>query len=247
MSTSSKRFHRIIHSSNRRRGGGGIPELYVDATSLWKMDEASGDALDAIGGQDGEDVDTVGSAAGLVDGARLMVKTSSEYFSIPDSADLKGGAKSFTVACMFYPVTVTTNTGIFGRWSYSPTANREWLIYMNGPIYWYVSHNGLSAYGLNTGVTLTPGNWHKIVCWYDYPGKEIGVSINDGTPSTFDLTTLGDGTWYDSGLHSSVQPTEIGAYFTIGTADGRFDQVAHWNRVLSAADITSYNDLTAYP
>ena len=220
-----------------------IPALYSDVTSLWKMDEDSGDALDSVGGQDGEDTNSVGTAAGLVDGARLMVKTNTEYFSIPDSTDLKGGAKSFTVACMFYPVTVTSDTGIFSRWSYSPAANREWIIYLNGgTISFFVSYDGYSAANVNSGITLTSGSWHKIVCWYDHSGQEIGVSINDGTPSTLSLSSD-----YLSGLHSSVQPTEIGAYLAGRTADGRFDQVGHWNRVLSAADITSYNDLTPYP
>jgi len=225
-------------------GGIDVPALYVDATSLWKMDEASGDALDAIGGEDGADNSTVGVAAGLVDGARLMVKTSGQYFSIPDSTDLKGGAKSFTIACMFYPVTVTNDTGIFTRWDHNatPTANREWNIYMNGgTVSWYVSYDGSDAKNINSGVTLTSGNWYKIVCWYDHPGQEIGVSINDGTPAIYSLPAN-----YSTGVHSSVQTTEIGAYNAGSTANGSFDQVVHWNRVLSAADITSYNNLTEY-
>jgi len=232
---------RVASTSIRRRGGGGggIPELYVDATSLWKMDEASGDALDAIGGQDGTDVDTVGSAAGLVDGARLMVKTSGEYFSIPDSTDLKGGNKDFTVACMFYPVTVTSDTGLFSRWQVSGGNYREWALYLNSSAFtWYVSSNGSLSSSVTSAVSVTSGSWYKIVSWHDETNQKIGISVNDETPVLLA---------YTAGVYSSVQETEIGAYNAGSTANGRFDQVAHWNRVLSAADITSYNDLTAYP
>ena len=231
---------RVASTSIRRRGGGGggIPELYVDATSLWKMDEASGDALDAIGGQDGEDVDTVGSAAGLVDGARLMVKTSGEYFSIPDSTDLKGGSKDFTVACMFYPVTATCNTGIFSRWQVSGGNYREWLIYLNSTtLDFYVSSDGSAQLNVRSAVSVTSGSWYKIVSWHDETNQQIGISVNDETPVL---------AAYTAGVNGAVQETEIGAYNAGSTANGRFDQVGHWNRVLSAADITSYNNLTEY-
>lgn len=233
---------RVASTSIRRRGGGGvsIPELYVDATSLWKMDESSGDALDTIGGQDGDDVNLVGAAAGLVDGARLMVKTSVQYFSIPDSTDLKGGNKDFTIACMYRPTTSTSDTGLFGRWDYSPVQNREYIIYWNsGTITFLVNSDGeLSQKTVNSAVAGSAGNWYKIIAWHDSVNQLIGISVNDETPVT--------AAWA-LGVHSSVQTTEIGAYNAGSTANGRFDQVAHWNRVLSAADITSYNNLTAYP
>ena len=168
-----------------------IPALYSDVTSLWKMDEDSGDALDSVGGQDGTDVDTVGSAAGLVDGARLMVKTSGEYFSIPDS-----------------------------------------LIYLNSTtLDFYVSSDGSAQLNVRSAVSVTSGSWYKIVCWHDETNQKIGISVNDETPVL---------AAYTAGVNGAVQTPEIGAYNAGSTANGRFDQVSHWNRVLSATDITAY-------
>ena len=64
--------------------------------AYWKLNEASGTAIDVIGLNDLDDVNTVGSTAGKVGTARNFVPASSEYLTNPSTVGLGLGAVDFT-------------------------------------------------------------------------------------------------------------------------------------------------------
>ena len=81
--------------------------------------------------------------------------------------------------------------------------------------------------------TPTPGTWYFLYAYHDASASEIGISINDGTvdSTTYGLTPVSEtaslniGRWgYTGGF----------PYFL----NGKLDEVAIWNRPLTAEEIT---------
>ena len=69
----------------------------TNLVSYWKLDEASGNALDAHGTNTLTDSNTVTSAAGKIGDSRHFTRTVPEYFTIADNASLSAPAgTSFT-------------------------------------------------------------------------------------------------------------------------------------------------------
>jgi hypothetical protein len=60
--------------------------LLTGLVSYWKLDEASGDALDAHASNDGADVNTVGSGTGKIGNARSF-NGSDQRFDVTDPGD----------------------------------------------------------------------------------------------------------------------------------------------------------------
>ena len=71
--------------------------LHRDLQGWWKLDEASGSAVDSHGSNTLTQTGTVGAATGKIDGARDF--STSNYFSIASNASLSTGDISFSLAC----------------------------------------------------------------------------------------------------------------------------------------------------
>ena len=73
--------------------------LLTDLVSYWKLDEASGDALDSHGTNNLTVNGSIGTAAGKIGSARdLESSGSDQYFSLADNASLSTGDIDFSVA-----------------------------------------------------------------------------------------------------------------------------------------------------
>lgn len=213
--------------------------MSFDLTSLvshWKLDEASGDALDAHGSHNLTDTNTVGSAAGKIGNARDFEDANSEYFVIADHADFSAGSSDFTVTAWVKAESL-------------PGENKRILCKINNAVtlleydlfYWGASSTKFAWYIKGSGdflvdsVVPSTGTWYFVVAWYNATTHEQGIQVNNGTASTG--TVIGS-------------PSDTAAPFCIGSVDGLattfwdglIDEVNFWRRLLTDDEKTAlYN------
>lgn len=202
--------------------------LIDSLVSYWKLDEASGDAIDAHGDNNLDDINTVGSTTGKINNGREFELDRNEYFSHTDNTDLSTGDIDFTIQAWVnvystssFPVVISKGTA----------GEREYIIYLNGgEVRWVVGTTEVDS-----NVTLSTATWYHIVAWHDSVNNEIGIAINNGTPVT---------TAHSTGAPDTTHPFELGASTSQSLYwDGILDEVGFWkNRVLNSSDIAElYN------
>jgi hypothetical protein len=198
--------------------------------SHWKLDEASGNAIDAHGTNDLTETDgTIGSAAGKLGNARDFEAADTEYFNKADNADLSTGDIDFTFAGWVQLESTGAAQAVFSKW---PFANEYFLRYDGSRFVWLVGSGSATANNLGAP---SSGVWYFFVAWHDSVNNIVGIQINNGTADT---------TSYSSGV------TDAGAEFALGGKvdggpeylDGLLDSVSFWKRVLTADEKTElYN------
>jgi len=214
--------------------------------SYWKLDEASGNALDAHGSNDLTDTNTVGSATGIINNGRDFEDTNSEYFTIADNASLSTGDIDFTVQAWIKPESLVGNlTYVMSKGKVGQVGS-EYALHINfsdTPAFQVVS--GVpSAATATWGSALSAGTLYHLLAWHDASANQVGITVNDGTPVTASFSDGSqDGTKpFRIGLDSE---TTASSYF-----DGVIDECAFWKRMLTAGERTQlYNSGSglAYP
>lgn len=218
-------------------GGGAAPSaLLTDLISYWKLDEESGTRNDAHGTNHLTDNNTVLFGAGVIGNAADFEADNLEYLSCADNDGLSGGAGvSFTIAAWlsleskvtFRPIFTKsdgTGPGTDYQLDYSASANRFRMITFNtasGLAYIATANN----FGSPSLATL-----YHVVGWFNSATKEVGISVNAGTPNT---TTADTDTPNSSGALQIGGQTSLTRYF-----DGLIDEVGFWKRVLAADERT---------
>lgn len=210
--------------------------LTENLISYWKLDEASGNALDAHGSNALTDTNTVTSGAGKINGARTFARASNEYFTIPDNASLSVGDIDFTLAAW---VNLASKPGgvmhVFGK--REGGGNLE---------YWIRWNNALDRFqfgGTNDGTTQVNiaadnfgapslSTWIYVVGWHDSVANTVNIQVNNGTVNSASHTT---------GFFDGTAAFKIGAGAAGGGEywDGSIDEAAFWKRVLTAGERTS--------
>src|SRR5262245_33898703 len=224
--------------------------LIDNLVSYWKMDETSGNAIDAhTGGNNLTDNNSVGSGTGVINGSRAFDVASFRYLSHTNNTSLQVGDIDFTFNLW---VKFTSTPGTVGQalvCKGTSPSTYEYDLYTSGSLnrfQWYVedSSGGSANVIANNFGAITAGQFNMVTCWHDSFNNQIGIAINGGAPNTAAFTT---------GVRSSTGDLNIGrdgvaagVYFT-----GSIDELGFWkNRVLLAADINQlYNGGTgsAYP
>jgi len=152
------------------------------------------------------------------------------------TSNLSSTGLPFTVSAWAYPDT-TNNEAI---WAFNKTGNNDenlnLLFYGSGGNTKKFYHYGRTSYVGESTNTFEPGQWHHIVVVVDSSGN--GKMFVNGEQ---------EAEW-SNGTNTSVNRFSIGQEYdgTGSTAsdffDGKIDEVAIWNVVLSAADVTAlYN------
>lgn len=228
--------------------------LLTSLVSYWKLDEASGNALDAHGSNDLTDNNTVGAGTGIINNGRDFDEASREYFSKSDNADLSTGDIDFTFQAWIKPETIARNAydTVIAKWSGS---NLEYLLYFyetalfapggqSKKVIFAVSNDG-SASTLVVASTfgdLSAGTWYCVHGWHDSVNNQIGISVNAGTADTAAHTT---------GVRDGTATFEIGRNVDDGSGgvmNGLVDEVGFWKRVLTSGERTSlYNGGSGLP
>lgn len=212
--------------------------LIDNLISYWKLDETSGDAVDAHGSNTLTEHGTggVGAATGIINGARDFEETENDYFSHADNSDLSTGDIDFTFQAWIKFESKTNARGILGKWV---SGQYEYIIYYNvgsDRLQWFVSSNGSATTSVTANNLGSPsiGTWYLIHAWHDSVNNEIGIAVNAGTADTLS---------YSSGVNDGTAEFNLGRnqdgpdFF-----DGLIDEVGFWKRVLTSGERTSlYN------
>ena len=215
--------------------------------SYWKLDEASGNALDAHGTNDLTDHNTVTSIAGKINNGRHFAAASSEYFSHTTNASLETGDIDFTLSAWAYLDSFDGNRMIISKFTAPP--DFEWRVFLQpfgaDNARFTVSNTGSGSDGnvTNASGTITTGQWYFVVAWHDSVANTINIQVNDGT--------VGSTSWSSGVLAAGASDLEIGSDQTGGELmDGIIDEVGFWKRVLTSGERTQlYNSGAglAYP
>lgn len=206
--------------------------------AYYKLDESSGDALDALATSDlATSGSPPGATTGKVSGCRTFTAASSQMFSRADNAALSTGDIDYTLAMWVYLASKPAATmDMLSRYDVGNTALREYLFVWNASndrFEFYITNTG----GSNNVVTAnnfgapSTGTWYYVVAWHDAAGNTINISVNNGTANSA-ATTLAPS--------DTAVATTLGGRTGIATRywDGRLDEVGFWKRVLTADEKT---------
>lgn len=211
--------------------------------SYWKMDEGSGDALDAHGANTLSDNATVGTGTGIINGARDFELDNGEFFSRADNASLSLGSDTdFTISAWINIEDNTfSNPIVCKRYGTFSNEETEYLLSANVSTKpRLVVGSGASFQFVDWGASLSTATWYFIVAWHDSTADKIFIQINNGTPVEAIWaggTQDGNGDFLLGGLAGSSV-----------TFDGLIDEAGFWKRVLTSQERTDlYNGGAGLP
>jgi Tfp pilus assembly protein PilV len=195
--------------------------------SYWKMDEASGNVVDSIGGNTGTPTGTTVGDPAKISKGRIFNGTS-DYIKINNATNLQV-TSAYSLSAWINPASAQRGA-IMGEWS---AGNISFTVEMdaNQQIVAYFSQNGSSIQ--NT----TPAGFVPLNKW-----SHVSVTFNSGSLIVYlngnqitSLTTTG------SAAFAGTAPLYIGAYKDYGLAyfKGSIDEVGIWNKTLSATEVTN--------
>lgn len=212
--------------------------LLDDLISYWKMDEASGDALDAHSTNDLTDTNTVAAGTGIINGGRDFEVGNSEYFNLADNAALSVGNIDFTFTAWVKLESKVADSSIVGKGGENDLPyNLDW-----GTTADRFRFRVSSATGFTNLTTATANNlgspslatWYFIVAWHDATANTINIQVNNGTA---------DSAAYSAGSYDDTGAFRIGSFpFYNNYFDGLIDEVGFWKRILTTDEKTDlYN------
>lgn len=225
--------------------------LIDSLVSYWKLDEASGNALDAHGSNDlTETSGTIDAATGKVGGARDFEVGDTEFFAHADNADLSTGDIDFTWSAWVRLESTGANRVVFAKWDF--TGQREYALFYNNAADRFefdVSSNGqgsgATAVRADTLGAPSLATWYHLVGWHDSVNNQIGICANAGTA---------DVAAHSTGVRDGSAGFALGSFLATGAGDshwdGLIDEVGFWKRVLTSTERTAlYNSGNglAYP
>lgn len=195
----------------------------------WKLDEASGNALDAVGTNDLTDTNTVGTTTGKVGTARDFVAANGELFSHGDNATLSTGDVDFTITAWFKPQDMTANRIVVGKGG--GDIEYDIALRSGGPNLQFRACSGSGFAGLDAAsdtTTLSAGTWYFVVGWHDATANTLNIQVNNGTVYS---------TSYSGGVYDGPNTFYIGKGFD-SSFDGAIDEVGFWKQVLTTQERT---------
>jgi hypothetical protein len=213
-------------------------DLLTDLVAAWKLDEASGNAIDIHDDNDLADTNTVTAGTGLVYAtARDFEFDDTEHFTLADNTDLSTGDIAFSIAIWFKPESVAGFPGLLNKYATS-AGQREYTVYINAgdtEVKFQYSSDGTAESIVSTdSAAITAGNWYLVIIDHDPTGNETGIQLNNGTRKTAS---------YSAGIFDGTSPFEIGTLQTGSFPfDGLIGPVYFWKRALTTDERTAlYN------
>lgn len=166
------------------------------AAAAYPLDEASGNAIDAVGALDLTDNNTVGSATGLIDGARDFERANAESFSHADDAAFSVGDIDWTICGYFNAESFTDGMGLVSK--FGAAGNREYMVrFTAGPVaQGFVSADGTATTSVSASTfgNLSTATWYAFAFVHDSVANEIRIYINGTKNSTAHAGGVFDGT-----------------------------------------------------
>ncbi len=210
--------------------------------SYWKLDEATGDALDVLGTNTLTATYAPGSTAGVIQGARTF-SGDHQYFSIPTRPSVEVGNTSFTFTAW---VSISNKTDyhsfVCKRIENYPLYDRDYsLDYDKDMDRFYFQVAGPDGVTLTRAIANALGSptvstWYFLAGGYDYESGYIWISVNGGPKETTPFT---------GSVHVGQAPFMLGGVANplFGYQAGLLDEVGFWKRVLTPQEVASlYNN-----
>lgn len=223
--------------------------LLDDLISYWKLDEASGNAVDWFGTNTLTDNNTVGSVSGKIGNARSFVAANTEFLSSASNASLVCGDIDFTFCGWFRLASLPANLAAYQLVAKDSNAtnSRDYTIDFlrddsfpqNAGVRFYINGGGSNLL-VSSGIDGldTTGEWHFFIAWHNASSNTLNLQVDNGTVVT--RTTSG------TAPHASSAEFRLGArQFSgfEGYLDGDLDEVGFWKRVLTSDERTElWND-----
>lgn len=207
------------------------PALLNELVAHWRLEEASGVRVDAHGGNDLGDVNTVGQAAGKLGNAASFVAANDESLSVGDTPSLSMGNIDFMIAG-WVRFDALTGTGLVGKWA---TGSLEYLVYFDGTnLRFHVSHDGTANVSVANSASISVNTWYFFVVWHDAAGDTINISVNNNAAASAGHTT---------GVNNGTASFHLGRNEEgLTYLSGRLDSISIWKRLLTADERTQlYN------
>jgi hypothetical protein len=220
--------------------------LLDDLVSYWKLDEASGDALDAHGSNTLAAVNAPGSAAGKINTGRTFGgNASGQKFTIADNASLSMGDLDFTISAWVKLESKPAGNAmnVVAKRNLGGGNLEYWLRWLNTTdrFQFVVTPDG-STQTIVTADFLGPpslGAWYHLVCWHDSAGDQILLQVNNGMVSHIA---------HGSGVFNGASDFWMGDSNTAEVWDGVLDEIGIWKRVLLPSERSAlYNGGAGLP
>ena len=204
--------------------------------SFWKLDEASGNRADAHGSDTLIDHNTVGSASGKLNSCADFEAGSQEALYVVNNARMQTGDIDYWFSLWVNFETLDGNDRIIlGKDDLS--SNREHVLYCSsasgGTVGWAVFNGGSTLAGIVTATGFSTGTWYKLDVWHDATNNQVGIAVNNGTPTT--ASTSG-------AAGANTQDFRVGTEGTLASTrffDGKLDELGFWKRVPTSGDRTT--------
>jgi len=221
-----------------------MPDLSANLVAYWKLDETSGvntyDSTD--NNYDGSifNSPTLGST-GILGTSYLFTKANSHYIRLGHEETLMGTSDWSFQAWINVNTLSTTFYGIAGFWN----ANGTWYLtkWNNDRICCRTGFDGNNIDVLSNDVIAT-NNWYHIVVTWDRDTSVMmyvnGILQTDmKSISAWSTTSVGGDATHPFHIGQIGNPGSYSGFYF----DGRIDEVALWNRLLTQEDVTAlYNN-----
>lgn len=213
--------------------------------SYWKLDEVSGNALDAHSSYDLVEVSgNIDSTAGKVNSARDFEAGDTEYLAHLNNVDLTTGDIDFSIVCWIKAESLASFPVIANKgWASSLGIHSEWVLYQDTTAskLTFAVHASGSAVAQSSSNAISTGTWYFVAAGHSTTNDELWISVDAGTPSV---------TAYSGGVNSGAANIEIGTSSNQSLYwDGLIDEFGFWKRDIRS-DLTKLHNSgngLAYP
>lgn len=205
--------------------------------SYWKLDESSGNAADAFGGNTLVNHNTTNFASALINnGADFGTTNTNKYFDINSDFGINGGSLSISTWVKLRTEVSSGQYSIFQLEDGSNSTFYTLLYQYNGGSRRLRIDRGRRAVGdftVDHTITLGTSAWHHVVVTYD--GSTLTLYVDGANVGT--LSTSGGGS---SGPGPGFY---LGTVFGTGEwASIQMDETSVWSRALTSLEVTElYN------
>ena len=203
--------------------------LIDNIVAYWKLDESSGDAIDAHASFDLTNTNTVTYSTGIINnGAYFGSSNTNKVLRI--SNDLGIGSGSVSISAWIYR---QTGDFMFPVHIQDATTHVAYSLKYESGIKAVRNRIGTSE-DQTTAQSVTINTWTHVVLTYD--GTTVRCYVNNGTPQT--VSSSGNG------ASSGTDAFAIGSGINDGTGSSEFffngnvDEVGVWSRALTAGEVS---------
>lgn len=167
----------------------------------WKMNEANGNALDALGVRDLTETGTVPAQGGKINGARGLF-SSSNYFTVSHGTTFSD-AQDISVCAW---VQCKNDASDDQTWIVTDETANEfvfWFSYYSNLFTLQVGKSGVAAYNATKSVALVSDAWYWVCGTYNAATKKANIYVNNvvGTEASYAVSgaTASDNFYFGNG------------------------------------------------